>query len=295
LTLGQHLASAWDLEPSVILGCAALMIVYLRAAGLRFFKQAVLFAAGVLVLLLTLVSPLDTLADHYLFSAHMLQHLFLILVVPPLLLLGIPESLARKMLQRPFVRRCENLLGRPAIAWPLGIGTFWGWHAPLLYNAALANEPLHIVEHLSFLVTSAIFWWPVLAPVVNKRLSPPMALVYLLAAGLSNTLLGIILVFSPGILYTAYVHPSDPLGILHLIRDEWNLSARSDQTLGGLLMWIPGSLVYLGVILATLLRWFTPPAAEPPFLSDTKRCQTVGTVKRLPQTTSRALRVNRSL
>jgi putative membrane protein len=265
MTAGQLFASAWDWELSVILGCAALMIGYLFAVGFHFFKKSVLFAAGVLVLLIALVSPLDTLADYYLFSAHMLQHLILILLVPPLLLLGIPESPARKMLQIPFVERCQTVLGRPPIAWSLGIGTFWGWHAPLLYNAALANESLHVVEHLSFLVTSVIFWWPVLAPVTERRLSPPIALVYLMAAALGNTLLGIILVFSPDILYTAYVHPSDPLEILHLIRDEWNLSARSDQTLGGLLMWIPGSLVYLSAILAILIRWFARPAAEPPF------------------------------
>ncbi len=229
MTLRQLLVSGWDWEPSIVLGCAVLMIGYVFVVRLRFPKKAMTFAAGVLILLLSLVSPLDTLADDYLFSAHMLQHLFLILVVPPLLLLGIPESTARKALNYRFVSRCANLLGQPLIAWLLGIGTLWIWHVPPLYNAALANEQIHIIQHLSFLVTSVIFWWPVLAPVTEKRLSPLAAFLYLMPAGMANTLLGIVVAFSPRILYPAYLHPSDPLGILHLIRDDWGLSAKSDQ------------------------------------------------------------------
>jgi cytochrome c oxidase assembly factor CtaG len=256
MTFSQLLVSAWDFDPSVILGCAALMIGYLFVVRFRSPRRALIFASGVLILLLALVSPLDTLADDYLFSAHMVQHLLLILVVPPLLLLGIPESTAKAALKYRFVERCEQTLGRPAIAWSLGVGTLWLWHAPSLYNAALDNEWLHIIEHLSFLITSVIFWWPVLAPTSERRLSPLMVLVYLMPAGVANTLLGIVLAYSPGILYPAYLHPSDTLGILHLLRDDWGLSAKDDQTLGGLLMWFPGSFVYLGVIFTILLCWF---------------------------------------
>jgi len=264
MTFGQLLVSGWDWEPSVILGCFGLMIGYLFAVRFCCFNKALFFSAGVLILLLALVSPLDTLADNYLFSAHMLQHLVLVLVVPPLLLLGIPESTARRALKWRFVERSANLLGHPLLAWLLGMGTFWVWHMPALYNAALANERLHIAEHLSFLASSAIFWSPVLSPVTEKRLSPAVVVLYLMPAGMINTLLGIVLAFFPGVLYPAYLHPADPIGILHLIRNEWGLSARSDQELGGMLMWFPGGLVYAGVILTILFRWFVRSARVKP-------------------------------
>ncbi len=260
MTFGPLLTLGWDWDPSVVLGCAGLMIAYLCVVRSCPLQKVLVFATGVVVLLLALVSPLDTLADNYLFSAHMLQHLFLVLAVPPLLLLGIPESAVQKALRCRSLEACVNFLGRPVIAWLLGVGTFWVWHLPSLYNAALANEGLHITEHLSFLASSVIFWWPVLAPVSEKRLSALAVLLYLMPAGMVNTLLGIVLAFSPGILYPAYLHASDPLGILHLIRDEWGLSARSDQKLGGMLMWFPGGLVYMGVTFTILLRWFIHPA-----------------------------------
>jgi cytochrome c oxidase assembly factor CtaG len=270
MTFSQLLLSGWEWDPSVIVGCAALMIGYLFVVRFRSPGKVLSFASGVLILLLALVSPLDALADEYLFSAHMVQHLLLVLVVPPLLLLGIPESTAREALKYRLVARWEQILGRPVIAWSLGVGTLWLWHVPSFYNAALDYEWIHIIEHLSFLITSVIFWWPVLAPASERRLSAPMVLVYLMPAGVANTLLGIVLAYSPGILYPAYLHPSDTLGILHLVRDEWGLSAKDDQTLGGLLMWFPGSFVYIGAIFTILLRWFIRAAADSPASSESE-------------------------
>lgn len=250
------LAGAWEWQPSVLLGCAALLAGYLGAAGLRLSRAALSFLAGILVLLLALESPLDVLGDTYLFSAHMLQHLLLELVIPPLLILGIPASLAGRVMDHPLAGRAGRVLGQPVAAWILGIGTLWAWHAPALYNAALENENIHIVQHLCFLVTATIFWWPVATPARERRLPPPVAVFYLMAAGMASTLLGILLAFAPRILYPAYLHPADPLGILPLIREGWGLSPAADQRLGGLFLWIPGGLAYLGAMLVTLARWF---------------------------------------
>jgi putative membrane protein len=259
MALKRLLISGWDWEPSVIIGCAVLMVVYLSAARPRLSKEAIYFSVGVLTLFLALVSPLDTLADTYFFSAHMTQHLLLVLVVPPLFVLGLPKTFAEKLLHWPFANKVERLLGRPIIAWPLGIGTFFVWHAPLLYNAALENEGLHIVEHLSMLITSVMFWWPFATPVVERRLSPATTLLYLMPAGVASTLLGILLAYVPTVLYPAYLHPSDPLGILSLIRRGWRFSPKSDQELGGMLMWVPGSFVYIGTILIRFACWFSSP------------------------------------
>jgi cytochrome c oxidase assembly factor CtaG len=219
--------------------------------------RPLLFVAGVLVLLLALVSPLDTLGDTYLFSAHMAQHLLLVEVVPPLLLLGIPPAMFARLLAWGPAATVERLLGRPTLAWFVGVGTVWVWHAPDLYNAALASENVHIVEHLCFLVAATMFWWPVVAPLPERRRLPSWAACGYLAVGaLANSVLGIALAFSPPDIYPAYLHPHDALGILPLIRDGWGLTPVGDQRLGGGLMWMLGSLVYLLAIVLTIARWF---------------------------------------
>jgi putative membrane protein len=259
MTGWQLLTSTWNWDPSVLAGGAALIGVYLAAVGSRLTKRALLFVAGVLATLFALVSPLDVLGDTYLFSAHMVQHLLLIQVTPPLLLLGTPAWLAKKITDWPVAGRVERILGRPWVAWLLGMGTMWVWHLPALYNATLADEGIHIVEHLSFLVTSTIFWWPVLSPVMEKRLSPPATLLYLVAAIVASDMLGSILSYTAPGVYN-YLHPVDTLGVLPLLRDTWGLSPAVDQLLGGLAMWILGDLVYLCGILNGIARWHGAPA-----------------------------------
>ena len=263
MTVWGVLAATWSWEPSVVVGCAVLAGAYLGLAGRAAPGRAAWFLAGVAALLLALDSPLDGLGDRYLFSAHMLQHMLLVLLVPPLLLLGIPPDWARAALRVPALRRAERCLGHPGVAWLLGIGTMCAWHVPALYNAALAHGLVHVAQHLSFLVTSTIFWWPVCAPLAEARMPALGAVVYLLAAALASSGLGIILTFSPPGLYPAYLHPADPQGLLPTIRSAWGLSPAADQQLGGLLMWVPGGLVYLCAILGTLVRWYREPDAEP--------------------------------
>lgn len=255
MTTWRLLTTAWDGEPSVLIGCTALVAGYVTMTRRRPSRQAGYFFAGVLVLLFAQCSPLDALGDTYLFSAHMIQHLLLLLIVPPLLILGIPAWLAERWLAVSRVRHAERLLRQPAIAWLLGLGAMYVWHAPALYNATLANATVHIFEHLCFLVTGVIFWWPICAPLPASRYAPLPALLYLFTAAVAGSLLGIILTFaSPG-LYPAYLHPVDTRGFLPLIRDGWGISPAMDQQFGGLIMWVPGGLVYLSAIIATFARW----------------------------------------
>lgn len=257
MTTWQLLTAGWHWKPEVLLGCAGLIVAYLAMLRFRFSGTALLFVAGVLVLLLALVSPIDTLAHRYLFSAHMLQHLLLVLVVPPLLLLGIPARLWRQALRFSTIARIEGALSRPLVAWLLASGAMWVWHLPALYSAAIEHDGIHIVQHLCFLVTATIFWWPVVTPLVERRYAPATALLYLFATMVATTVLGIILTFaSPG-LYPAYLEPADTLGILPLLREGWGLSPAADQQLGGLLMWVPSNAVYLWALIATLVRWYS--------------------------------------
>ena len=255
----------WDWEPSVVIGCAALAIGYVALFRKRGLNRTGYWLAGVPLLLLDLVSPLDTLADGYLFSAHVLQHFFLALVIPPLLLAGTPRWLAEAALRRPILARTERILGQPPISWLLGVGAMLAWHIPVLFNAALANNTLHIAQHLSFLVTGVIFWWPIAGPVPRRNLPALPAVSYLFSACLCCSLLGAFLTFTPAGLYPAYLHPGDSLGILPLLRDRWGLDPAGDQQLGGLVMWVPGCFVYLTGILMRVARWYAEPGsvAEP--------------------------------
>lgn len=255
MTTGRLFATAWDWEPSVLLGCTALIAAYVAATRRHPSRRALYFFAGVVVLLFAQASPLDALGDTYLFSAHMIQHLLLLLIVPPLLVLGIPARLAARWLAAPRIGRAEHALRHPAVAWLLGIGAMYLWHVPALYNAALARTGVHIAEHLCFLATGVAFWWPVCAPLPGARYAPLPLLLYLFTAAVASSVLGIILTFaSPG-LYPAYLQPADTRGFLPLIREGWGLSPSVDQQLGGLIMWVPGGLVYLGAIIGTFARW----------------------------------------
>jgi cytochrome c oxidase assembly factor CtaG len=237
--------NTWDWEPSVVLGCAMLAIGYMAAVRKR-PNRAPYFLAGVFLLLLDLVSPIDTLGDQYLFSAHVVQHFLLALVIPPLLLLGAPPfELGR-------LNRLERVLGQPPVSWLLGVGTMLAWHIPALFNAALASEGLHVLQHLSFLITGTIFWWPILSPVEHQRLPALGAIAYLFSACVCCSLLGAFLTFGPVGLYPAYLNP--PARV-------WGLDPKSDQQLGGMLMWVPGCFVYLAGILAVVRRWYSQEAA----------------------------------
>jgi len=264
----MRILTAWDPDLSVIIGCAMLALGYFfvpsdprsptgRGWGLGFFLL------GDLIMLLALISPLDVLADDYLFSAHMLQHMLLILATPPLLILGLPRSFAMAMVGVPTLRGLERMLRHPAVAWTFGMVALWIWHLPRLYDATLVSEPLHIFEHLTFLATATIFWWPILAPLETSRMSHGAAFAYLGAAMLATTILGVLITFAPLGVYTAYLHPVDSLHILGALRDSWGLTSESDQQLGGLLMWVPGGLVYLSAIMAVLARWYRAPQPEP--------------------------------
>ncbi len=257
MTTSKLLFSVWELYPSVLIGSAVLLAAYGLAVGWRFTRRAVYFVLGVVIMVWSLVGFLDVLGDDYLFSAHMAQHLILIEVVPLLLLVGTPSKAIERLLAVPLLNRLERVLGNPWVAWPAGILVLYAWHLPGLYNAALASEEIHIFQHLTFLVSATIFWWPILSPVQARRVSFPVAFLYLMGAAIANTLLGIVVAYVPPSTYPHYANPADPQGILSLVRNQWHLDRLSDQVLGGMLMWVPGGLVFAGVIFSILGRWYS--------------------------------------
>jgi putative membrane protein len=257
MTLLDFAATAWDWKPSVVLGCCGLAAAYLLTERFRFPRRAALWMTGVLMILMALVSPVDVMADTYLFSVHMAKHITLLLVIPALLLLGTPPVWIERSLRYRHFAMAERLLAKPAVSWTVGMGAMALWHVPALFNAALSHEALHIVEHLSLLVAGTIYWWPLLSPLPRLRLAPvPQSIAYLFTSCAACTTMGILITFAPHSLYPAYAQPNDVYGLVPVIRDGWGISAAMDQQIGGLLMWVPGCLVYVTAIMAMFSRWY---------------------------------------
>jgi cytochrome c oxidase assembly factor CtaG len=254
MSVTKTILLAWDWEPSVIVGCAGLAIGYAVLSRFCFRRMALFYYIGVVVMFLALVSPLDTLADDYLFSMHMFQHLLLSAVVPPLMLLGIPLVWWEWILKWRPLEVAEGFLRHPAIAWFCGIAALWFWHWPWLFDAALHNENLHALQHLCFMVTGTIFWYPVITPIPGHRMAAFPAVFYLFTACTFSSLLGILITFCSYQIYPFYLHPVDDLGILPELRKL--MSPHEDQQAGGLLMWFPCCLIYASAILVRLGMWY---------------------------------------
>ncbi len=253
MTTYQFFITTWEWNPTPLLLCALVLMGYFLAFGLR--GRPLYLAVALIVFLLALMSPLSALADGYLFSAHMVQHILLVLIIPALFLLSLPPSF--------FLPRPIKTLAHPFIGWIAGVGAMWLWHAPTLCNAATTLKAVSVIQTISLLLMGSVFWWQVLAPRDSERLSPPAGIVYLFTACTACSVLGIILTFAPVSICPAYQQPVDRLGILKVIRGPWGLTSERDQQIGGLLMWVPMCLIYLTAILAQLARWQSDSAAQP--------------------------------
>jgi cytochrome c oxidase assembly factor CtaG len=254
MTTREFLLSGWSWHWLPIVACAAIIATY----AIRFRSQ--LYRAGLLLVglaffLVALVSPVNTLADGYLFSAHMLQHLLLLMVVPLFLLLSLPMAKGVKVNHRAMTTL-------PALAWLAGVGAMWLWHAPTLCNAATSNPTIRGIQTVSLLVMGSMFWWPIAGPFRQQRLSPLAGMTYLFSACVGCTLLGILITFTPLSVCSIYLHPVDRLGILPLLRNGWGMTSKVDQQVGGLLMWVPACLIYLASIMGLLARWYRDPETE---------------------------------
>ena len=257
MTTQQLLTSAWRWNIAALVFSGIALAAYLRAFGVN--RRMLYLLAGLGVFVLTLSSPLNALAAGYLFSAHMLQHILLLLIVPALLLMSLPHFVS--------IGPRSWIIANPLVGWIAGVSAMWLWHARPLCNAAVSSQLVNALQICSLLLLGAIFWRQILAPRQEERLSPPGAVLYLFSACVACSILGILITFSPVSVCPIYAQaPADQLGILNLIQTNWGITPDKDQQIGGLLMWVPMCFVYLSAILAQLARWFSDPVASAPVI-----------------------------
>lgn len=259
------LVTDWDIPLGVTSALVAVSVIYMRGwAALRRTRPGTLshwrlisFLSGMLALFVAVSSPLDTFSETLLFM-HMAQHFVLMSVAPPLIVLGSPvvpilrgvprwviRKLAAPLLRSSAMYRAREFVSSLLIAWLAMNLAYLGWHIPRAYEFALSSEGWHDIEHLSFLLTSIAFWWPIVLPWPSRQRFDRWILIpYLLTSDLVNTGLSAFLCFSGRLLYPSYALVQRPFGI----------DALKDQITAGAFMWVFGSLVFLVPAMILTLR-----------------------------------------
>ncbi len=270
LPLAENLAdflAYWDSAPYIVIPLLLAASVYLvgrwrlgrrsRYAPPRKSRDFLYFA-GLVALVLALLSPIDVYAGD-LFFMHMIQHLLLMMIAPPLIQLADPMSRIMWAFPRGVRRRIGGTLNNagvlrlaiqgvtaPVIAWLVFVFTIWVWHTPATYNAALSSEGIHLLEHLTMFGAALIFWWPVIGPApVRSHMPHPLRFLYLFLALFQNIILGAILTFAQAPVYAYY--DGTPA--------HWGITIAQDQQLGGVLMWIPGTMMYFTALALLFFIW----------------------------------------
>lgn len=248
--------SSWNLDPWLLIPALVIGLLYARGwrrqykrAPDRFgFPQLVSFYAGLITVLFALISPLDTFAG-WLLTVHMIQHLLLMMVAPPLILYGNPylpllAGMPRRFLKdgmAPFLasvtlRKVGRFVTHPVFCWTAFVFTSIAWHTPPMYQLALSSSTWHAVEHFCFLTTALLFWSPIIQPYPLVRQMPRWTVIpYLFLADFQNTALSAFLMFYERVFYPAY----------ETVPRITGMTALEDQAAAGAIMWVAGSIFFL--------------------------------------------------
>ncbi|MEM7126473.1 MAG: cytochrome c oxidase assembly protein [Chloroflexota bacterium] len=265
-SLLQALLSKWEWRIEVVLVLLLFGVLFFRGWWILRSRGAVsatklrlvAYFGGLFSLALSLMSPIDWLGGQ-LFFMHMVQHMLSIMIGAPLLCLanpfpilvwGLPSNLRLQVGQfftkQSRFRQVLVLLTRPQYCWFFFFAVYLGWHEPAAYNLALRRGWVHDLEHLTFFASAMLFWWHGfgVAPKFHKPLPVWGRLAFLLSAIPPNMLAGVMIAFSNTVIYTYY----------ESIPRVWGLTLMQDQRLGGAIMWIPGSMMFLiaGIVVLAL-------------------------------------------
>ncbi len=246
----------WSLHLSVLIGVGVLAALYWYLIGpLRRRSQpggrverwrVLSFAGALIVMLVSLNGPIHDLSDSYLFWVHMGQHLLLTMVMPPLLIAGLPRWVVEQRDNWTVGLKVLRAVTHPVFAGFLFSAVLLVWHTPGAYDLMMRSHNVHIATHVMFIAAAVLLWWPVMSPsAALPRLSPGLGMLYLFLVQIPMQILGAILTFADDPLYTWYVAAPR----------TWGLSPGEDQQLGGLLMWIPGNLWIWGAMSVLFFQW----------------------------------------
>jgi putative copper resistance protein D len=258
-----NILTTWTADPLPWIAIALATIAYLGAVRVVNRNhpsnkvpswRVVAWLGGVAAIAVALVSAVDAYAES-LFAVHMVQHLLLAMIAPPLLAIGAPVTLALRV-STPGVRRGALLpllhsrlvraVSWPPFGWALFAVVMWATHFSPIFNAALENEAIHSAEHLAYLIAGVLFWWPVIgADPVRWRLRPIGRMVYLASQMPVNTAVGLAIYFAPAVLYPHYAS---------LVR-TWGPEPLIDQQLAGIVMWGLGDVILLGALVLAVAAW----------------------------------------
>jgi putative membrane protein len=243
--------TSWSFDPAVLAGVVLLVVLY--AAGWRRARRpgerhrpsvwrALLFAGGIVTILIALVSPLDSLGDQ-LMVMHMVQHMLLLDIAPILLILGLTKVLLRPVTRRlQRIERRAGFIAHPAFAVIFYAAILWLWHIPAIYDQAQGSDLIHIFEHICFFAAGSLYWWHILSPIRSRmRLAGLGPVSYMAGGKLLVGLLGVALAFAPRVIYPFYAHQPH----------YWGLTPLEDQMLAGLVMALEQSIV-MGIALVIL-------------------------------------------
>jgi putative membrane protein len=266
----HDLAGAWNWDPLILAGLVVGGLLYRRGTHALWRRagpgkgvahwQALSFVGSLMSLFVALISPLDALAAT-LFSAHMVQHMLLILVAAPLLVLGSPllpllwslplayrRGSGRWWRGQRVLRSSWRLLTLPLIAWIAHAVALWIWHVPGLYDLALRSHLVHALEHAMFLGTALLWWWIIIQPALHRSgLVFGTGILSIFTMAVQSSLLGALITFSHVPWYRGHADNTE----------AWRLTPMEDQQLAGLIMWIPGGVAYLlagGILFVVWLR-----------------------------------------
>lgn len=251
----------WHFDITYAAVALILAAAYLLLSGGRIQKGRGTFFAGLLLMLLLGSSPLHFLGMHYLFSAHMVIHVCLLLLCAPLLVLGLPPQIIYRR-RRYLYKISVFIYHRPWLCWLAGICVMWFWHIPVIFDAAFpemhsAFSGTAFLHTFSLVWAGILFFWPLIGPFPAQRISPPLGVVYLFTACICCSLLGLLLTFSPLGTYHHYLGMGGDAMVTNMVRNQWQISAQTDQQAAGLIMWVPCCFIYLAGCIYLMGKWFT--------------------------------------
>lgn len=250
------------IHPDVLAGVLILVGLYftatgaMRARGIVPSRRQRIYLTLVLVILLVAeVSPLHDIAEGYLFSFHMIQHLLMILLLPPLLLAGLPQEIFAPIVRSHWGNRVARVVTHPIFALIIGNAAYTLWHLPRAYQSALIWHELHILEHVLMVGTAILMWWPVISPVRElPTLAPPAKLLYLFVLNIAQIGVFAYVTFNNRIVYPLYASAPRLFGI----------SPEVDQVLAGIIMKVGMALVYIPFMIYFFFRWAKEEEASNP-------------------------------